>query len=133
MTPDILLVDMEMPRMNGVELTSYVRGAPALGKLPLIMITSRSTAKHREQAADNPRRQFLQTVALQSGAGLTMGDCTRRGEGQALVRPIIFELSYQSVYPVLLRARKDDSLSQASSTGCEVAGRVSASPISAER
>ncbi|MFN0315598.1 MAG: response regulator, partial [Burkholderiales bacterium] len=57
--PDILLVDMEMPRMNGIELTSYVRGAPALGNLPIIMITSRSTAKHREQATSAGVNAYL--------------------------------------------------------------------------
>lgn len=48
--PDILLVDMEMPRMNGLELTAHVRARDRLGELPVIMITSRSTEKHRRQA-----------------------------------------------------------------------------------
>ena len=48
--PDIMLVDMEMPRMNGMELTTYVRNQAATRELPVIMITSRSTAKHRQQA-----------------------------------------------------------------------------------
>ncbi len=49
-TPDVMLVDMEMPRMNGLELTSHVRANPATQKLPVFMITSRTTEKHREQA-----------------------------------------------------------------------------------
>ena len=49
-TPDILLVDMEMPRMNGIELTARVRSSAATARLPVIMVTSRSTSKHREQA-----------------------------------------------------------------------------------
>jgi chemosensory pili system protein ChpA (sensor histidine kinase/response regulator) len=48
--PDILLVDMEMPRMNGIELSAYVRSQEPIAELPIIMITSRSSAKHREQA-----------------------------------------------------------------------------------
>lgn len=48
--PDILLVDMEMPRMNGLELTSYIRANQATRKLPVIMITSRATEKHRVEA-----------------------------------------------------------------------------------
>jgi chemotaxis protein histidine kinase CheA/CheY-like chemotaxis protein len=48
--PDILLVDMEMPRMNGIELSAYVRSQDSIAELPIIMITSRSSAKHREQA-----------------------------------------------------------------------------------
>ena len=49
--PDILLVDLEMPRMNGLELTSHVRSRDATQHLPVIMITSRSTEKHRQSAA----------------------------------------------------------------------------------
>ncbi len=48
--PDILLVDMEMPRMNGVELTSHVRGSKEIKDLPVIMITSRTTDKHKQTA-----------------------------------------------------------------------------------
>jgi chemosensory pili system protein ChpA (sensor histidine kinase/response regulator) len=49
--PDILLVDMEMPRMNGMELTVHVRANPDTANIPVIMVTSRSTEKHREQAS----------------------------------------------------------------------------------
>ncbi len=48
--PDILLVDLEMPRMNGLELTAHVRSRDATKHLPVIMITSRSTEKHRQNA-----------------------------------------------------------------------------------
>ncbi|MBK8183416.1 MAG: response regulator [Candidatus Competibacteraceae bacterium] len=48
--PDLLLVDLEMPRMNGLELTAHVRGREATRGLPVIMVTSRSTAKHRREA-----------------------------------------------------------------------------------
>ncbi len=47
--PDIMLVDMEMPRMNGLELTAHVRNAERTKHTPVIMITSRSTEKHRQQ------------------------------------------------------------------------------------
>jgi chemosensory pili system protein ChpA (sensor histidine kinase/response regulator) len=48
--PDIMLVDMEMPRMNGLELTSYVRNSQSLQNIPIFMITSRTTKKHRDMA-----------------------------------------------------------------------------------
>jgi chemosensory pili system protein ChpA (sensor histidine kinase/response regulator) len=48
--PDIILVDMEMPRMNGLEFTTHVRTRDATKHVPIIMITSRSTDKHRRQA-----------------------------------------------------------------------------------
>ena len=47
--PDVMLVDMEMPRMNGLELTAHVRNAERTKQVPVIMITSRSTEKHRQQ------------------------------------------------------------------------------------
>ena len=48
--PDLLLTDLEMPNMNGLELTAHVRSRSELASLPVIMITSRSMDKHRRQA-----------------------------------------------------------------------------------
>jgi chemosensory pili system protein ChpA (sensor histidine kinase/response regulator) len=48
--PHIILVDMEMPRMNGLELTAHVRANEVTKHIPVIMITSRNTEKHRNLA-----------------------------------------------------------------------------------
>jgi len=48
--PDVLLTDLEMPNMNGLELSQHVRSRPELAGLTIIMITSRSMDKHRRQA-----------------------------------------------------------------------------------
>ncbi len=48
--PHVMLVDMEMPRMNGLELTAHVRSSQSTQNMPIFMITSRTTEKHREQA-----------------------------------------------------------------------------------
>ena len=48
--PDVVLTDLEMPNMNGVELTSHIRGRDDLKTMPIIMITSRSQDKHRQMA-----------------------------------------------------------------------------------
>jgi chemosensory pili system protein ChpA (sensor histidine kinase/response regulator) len=50
--PDIMLVDIEMPRMDGYELTQRVRGDEKFRNIPIIMITSRAGAKHRQRALD---------------------------------------------------------------------------------
>jgi chemosensory pili system protein ChpA (sensor histidine kinase/response regulator) len=50
--PDLMLVDIEMPRMDGYELTGRVRADPALKHIPIIMITSRAGEKHRNRALD---------------------------------------------------------------------------------
>lgn len=49
-TPTVILVDMEMPRMNGLELTAHVRAQEQDRHIPVIMITSRNTEKHRRLA-----------------------------------------------------------------------------------
>jgi len=48
--PDVMLVDIEMPRMDGYELTSRIRGDASLKHIPIIMITSRAGEKHRTRA-----------------------------------------------------------------------------------
>ncbi len=48
--PDVMLVDIEMPRMDGYELTSRVRSDSRLKQVPIIMITSRAGEKHRDKA-----------------------------------------------------------------------------------
>lgn len=48
--PDIVLTDLEMPRMNGLELVSYIRNTEHITGMPIVMITSRTQAKHRQQA-----------------------------------------------------------------------------------
>jgi chemosensory pili system protein ChpA (sensor histidine kinase/response regulator) len=49
-TPDVMLLDIEMPRMDGFEVASKVREDETLKHLPIIMITSRSGQKHRDRA-----------------------------------------------------------------------------------
>jgi chemotaxis protein histidine kinase CheA/ActR/RegA family two-component response regulator len=51
-TPDAMLVDIEMPRMDGFDLTRNVRGDERYHKIPIIMITSRTADKHREFARE---------------------------------------------------------------------------------
>src|SRR3989344_4564165 len=46
----VMLVDIEMPRMDGYELTTRVRSDETLRHIPIIMITSRAGAKHRQKA-----------------------------------------------------------------------------------
>ncbi|WP_150911637.1 Hpt domain-containing protein [Marinobacter halotolerans] len=48
--PDIILLDIEMPRMDGFEVASFVRHDDALKDTPICMITSRTGEKHRERA-----------------------------------------------------------------------------------
>jgi chemosensory pili system protein ChpA (sensor histidine kinase/response regulator) len=57
--PDVVLVDLEMPRMNGLEFTSHLRNRADTKELPVIMITSRATAKHRQLAENTGVNVYL--------------------------------------------------------------------------
>ncbi len=48
--PHVICTDLEMPNMNGLELTEHLRRRSDTRELPIIMITSRSMDKHRDQA-----------------------------------------------------------------------------------
>jgi len=50
--PQMVLSDIEMPRMDGFDLVRNIRGDARLRDLPVIMITSRIAQKHRDYAAE---------------------------------------------------------------------------------
>jgi chemosensory pili system protein ChpA (sensor histidine kinase/response regulator) len=50
--PDVMLLDIEMPRMDGYELATHIRNTERLRHIPIIMITSRSGEKHRQRAME---------------------------------------------------------------------------------
>jgi chemosensory pili system protein ChpA (sensor histidine kinase/response regulator) len=50
--PDVILLDIEMPRMDGYEVAAHVRGDPRLKHIPIVMITSRVSEKHRARAIE---------------------------------------------------------------------------------
>ncbi|MCP4492459.1 MAG: response regulator [Gammaproteobacteria bacterium] len=50
--PDVMLLDIEMPRMDGYELASHMQNENQFSKIPIIMITSRTGEKHRDRALE---------------------------------------------------------------------------------
>ncbi|MDP2031192.1 MAG: Hpt domain-containing protein [Thiobacillus sp.] len=50
--PDVVLLDVEMPRMDGFELARVMRGDERMKSVPIIMITSRTADKHRNHALE---------------------------------------------------------------------------------
>ncbi len=57
--PDVLLVDIEMPRMDGYDFTRAVRSNAATRNIPILMITSRTAAKHRSLALELGVNEYL--------------------------------------------------------------------------
>ena len=57
--PDAMLVDIEMPKMDGYDLTRNVRGTRATADIPIIMITSRTAEKHRSKAFELGVNEYL--------------------------------------------------------------------------
>ncbi|MCZ6658515.1 MAG: Hpt domain-containing protein [Gammaproteobacteria bacterium] len=57
--PDIMLLDIEMPRMDGFEVARLVRHDERLGTLPIIMLSSRTGEKHQEHANELGVNKFL--------------------------------------------------------------------------
>ncbi|MCF5167973.1 Hpt domain-containing protein [Pseudomonas canadensis] len=70
-SPDLMLLDIEMPRMDGFEVATQVRNDPRLMRLPIIMITSRTGQKHRDRAMaigvnDYLGKPYQESVLLES-------------------------------------------------------------------
>ena len=57
--PDLMLLDIEMPRMDGYELATAMKADPRLRDVPIVMITSRTGDKHRQRAFDIGVNRYL--------------------------------------------------------------------------
>lgn len=50
--PDVVVLDLEMPRMDGFELTTLLRAHDVWRHVPIVILTSRAAQKHRQKALD---------------------------------------------------------------------------------
>jgi len=76
---DLVVTDLEMPRTNGYELIAHLRQNPQTRPVPVMVVTSRAGAKHRDKALQQgaadflvkpvQEDQFLGAVAQLIGAG----------------------------------------------------------------
>ena len=57
--PDLMLLDIEMPRMDGYELATAMKADPRLRDVPIVMITSRTGDKHRQRAFEIGVERYL--------------------------------------------------------------------------
>ncbi|MDX1555294.1 MAG: response regulator, partial [Xanthomonadales bacterium] len=83
--PDLILLDIEMPRMDGYELAEHVRSDSRLRKIPIIMVTSRAGQKHRKRARKIGANGYLtkpyqEAELIEQVGDLLQRNLTRRGE-----------------------------------------------------
>ena len=81
--PDVILLDIEMPRMDGYEVASQVRNDPRLKDVPIVMITSRVGEKHRARAielgvSDYLGKPYQEAQLLDAIEPLVNGGASRR-------------------------------------------------------
>ena len=57
--PDIILLDVEMPRMDGYELLTRLKGRDLWRRIPVVMLTSRAGAKHRLRALELGAAEYI--------------------------------------------------------------------------
>lgn len=57
--PDIAVVDLEMPRMDGFELIRALKSQPELAGIPVVILTTRAGGKHRRRAFDLGATEYL--------------------------------------------------------------------------
>ncbi|MEP6923125.1 MAG: response regulator [Pyrinomonadaceae bacterium] len=57
--PDIILSDVEMPRMDGYELLTTLKRQAAYSHIPIVMITSRAGEKHRQRAFELGASEYV--------------------------------------------------------------------------
>jgi chemosensory pili system protein ChpA (sensor histidine kinase/response regulator) len=86
--PDVILLDIEMPRMDGYEVAAHVRNDPRLQDVPIIMITSRVGEKHRARAIELGVDDYLGKPYQESQLidAITPLVAQRRGERRAVVQ-----------------------------------------------
>jgi chemosensory pili system protein ChpA (sensor histidine kinase/response regulator) len=56
---DLIVTDLEMPRTNGYELMAHLKQSPDTRNIPVMVVTSRAGAKHRDKALLQGAADFL--------------------------------------------------------------------------
>jgi chemosensory pili system protein ChpA (sensor histidine kinase/response regulator) len=76
--PDVIVLDIEMPRMNGYEFKSNINNNEALRDIPVIMLTSRTSEKHQQKARELGIHHYM-TKPYQETAFLRLLENIRSG------------------------------------------------------
>ena len=89
---DLLFCDIEMPKMNGLELLSRMQKEEELAAIPVSLLTSRGAEKHRKMAADLGAsgyftKPYTEKDLLDGAERLLKGDILLAGSSRASAKP----------------------------------------------
>jgi chemosensory pili system protein ChpA (sensor histidine kinase/response regulator) len=85
----LIVTDLEMPRMNGYDLLAHLRQDPATRRIPVLVVTSRAGAKHRERALKEGAAGFLTKPVQEDQLIATVASLMEAPEGrQAVLAPV---------------------------------------------
>jgi chemosensory pili system protein ChpA (sensor histidine kinase/response regulator) len=76
--PDVIVLDIEMPRMNGYEFKSTLNNNPQFKEIPVIMLTSRASEKHQQKAKELGVQHYM-TKPYQEDAFIRLLENIRSG------------------------------------------------------
>jgi len=65
---DVVVSDVEMPRLDGIGLTQAIRGDPALAQLPVVLVTSLSSPADRERGAEAGANAYIVKSSFDQGS-----------------------------------------------------------------
>jgi CheY-like chemotaxis protein len=82
--PSAVLLDIEMPRMDGYELMATLRSDPQYRNLPLIVLTSRAAAKHQQRATQLGANAYIVKPYQDEFLLSTIADLVKRSASGAL-------------------------------------------------
>jgi len=69
--PDLILLDMILPKMSGPEVLKHLKGEPATAEIPVVVVSSLSE-KNRQKLLDEGAEEYLEKNALMPGKGINM-------------------------------------------------------------
>lgn len=95
-TPDLIFLDVEMPRLNGLDTLAAIKAMPAFASVPVVMLTGVADACYMRTAAERGAnsymikpagaQQFIDTVRASASYWLTIHQCPSRHLPQSAAR-----------------------------------------------
>lgn len=79
-TPGVILLDLKMPRMNGLAVLEQIRADPSLCEIPVLVLTNSVLTSDRERAASLGARQYLTKLESLETLHATIERVTTRPE-----------------------------------------------------